>query len=162
MDLIPRKIIVSLIYFFALVGCFSSPDLPTPEKLGGKERTRIITGKQAAQVVNKMHGQSVATAANVIAEYGWEKKDFLYVTYYADQKEAEKAFDLMIKKMASAKKGPFFHLMPLGKYENKVYFTMGMGASHYIYSSGRYLLWFQTFQSYGDLLPQQLLEFYPV
>jgi hypothetical protein len=158
MDLIPRKIITSLIYFFALVGCFSSPDLLTPEKLGEKERTRIITGKQAAQVVNKMHGQSVTTAANVIAEYGWEKKDLLYVTYYADQKEAEKAFDLMIKKMASAKKG----LMPLGKYENKVYFTLGMGASHYIYLSGRYLLWFQTFQSFGDLLPQQLLEFYPV
>jgi hypothetical protein len=52
--------------------------------------------------------------------------------------------------------------MPLGKYENKVYFTLGMGASHYIYLSGRYLLWFQTFQSFGDLLPQQLLEFYPV
>jgi len=51
--------------------------LQTPEKIGEKERSRLITGEQAAQVVNKMHSRSVSTDANVIAEYGTEKKDFL-------------------------------------------------------------------------------------
>jgi len=153
---------VGFIIVIILLGCSSPVDISTPEKIGAKERIRVITGKQAARVVDKMHGRSVATDANVIAEYGRERKDLLYVSYYADQWQAKAAFDSMIEKMSAAKKGPFFHLMPLSKYENKVYFTLGMGASHYIYLSGRYLLWFQTFQSFGDKLPEELQKYYPV
>ena len=109
-----------------------------------------------------MHTQSVAADDNVIAEYGKEKKDFLYISYYADQNQAKKAFDLMIKKMAAAKKGPFFHLMPLNTFNKPVYLTLGMGARHFIYQSGNYLLWLQTDQSFDDKLPPRLLKLYPV
>ena len=68
----------------------------------------------------------------------------------------------MIEKMASAKQGPFFHLMPLPTYKNKAYFTLGMGARHYIFLSGNYLVWLQTFQSFGGELPPQLLNLYPL
>jgi hypothetical protein len=146
-----------------LVGCSNSAtQLPVPQKIGQNERTRIISGNQAANVINKMHSQSVAAEANVIVEYGKEKKDILYISYYEDQNRAGEAFDLMIEKMASAKDGPFFHLLPLAAYENKVYLTLGMGASHYLILSGRYLLWFQTYQSFGNRLPAVLLEHYPV
>lgn len=149
-----------LIIFF--LGCSDSSDLPTPEKIGIEERTRLITGRQAAQIVNKMHGTAVAGHNNVIAEYGRDKKDFLFVTYYTDQTEAQKAFRLMIEKMTAAKNSPFIQLSPLGKYQNKVYTTLGMGAIHYIYHSGNFLLWFQTYQSFGDELPAHLLELYPL
>ena len=145
-----------------ILGCSRSADLSTPERIGDKERVREITGKQAARVVDKMHGLSVATRANVIAEYGRDKKDLLFISRYSDQAEAHKAFDLMIEKMAAAKKGPFFHLMPLGQYANKVYMTLGMGAMHYIYVSGKSLLWLQTYQSFGDKLPDRLLKLYPL
>ena len=153
---------LSLIFFIFFLGCSNSIQLPTPEKIGHKERSRVISGKQAARVVNKMHSQSVAADANVIVEYGKEKKDILYISYYEDQDQAGKAFDLMIDKMVSAKNGRFFHLMPLPTYKNKVYFTLGMGARHYIFLSGNYLLWLQTFQSFGGQLPPQLLNLYPL
>jgi len=154
--------ILSLIFIIFYLGCSNSTQLPTPEKIGDKERIRVTSGKQAARVVNKMHGQTVAADANVIVEYGTEKKDLLYISYYRGQNEANDAFKLMIEKMASSQKGPFFHLMPLTAYKNKVYFTLGMGTGHYIFLSGKYLLWFQTYQSFGDRLPPQLLKFYPV
>jgi hypothetical protein len=110
-----------------------------------------------------MHGQSVATDGNVIAEYGeGEKKDLLYISRYADPKAAQEAFDLMIEKMAVAKKTPFSHLMAIAKYQKNAYMTLGMGAVHYIYQSGSFLLWFQTFQPFGTTLPPQLLAFYPI
>jgi hypothetical protein len=68
----------------------------------------------------------------------------------------------MIEKMAVARKGPFFHLMPLGRYDNKVYMALGLGASHYIYVSGKFLLWLQTYQSFKDKLPGRLVALYPV
>jgi len=145
-----------------LLGCSSSADIASPEGIGEKERIRVVDGNQAARIINKMHNQSVAADANVIAEYGKEKKDLLYISYYADQKQAKKAFDLMIEKMAAAKKGPVFHLMQLTTYTKPVYFTPGMGARHYIYQSGNYLLWLQTYQSFDDKLPPRLLKLYPV
>ena len=154
---------ISLIMIAFLVGCTNSTtELPAPQKIGQNERTRTISGNQAANIINKMHSQSVAADANAIVEYGKEKKDILYISYYEDQKQADKAFDLMIDKMDLAKQGPFFHLMPLPKYKNKAYFTLGMGASHYIFISSKYLLWFQTHQSFGDALPAQLLNLYPL
>ena len=155
--------LIGLVVSLILTGCTSAPDMPTPEKIGKKERQRVISGEQAAQVVNKMHGQSVAADENVIAEYGeGEKKDILYISRYADPAAALGAFDLMIEKMAAATKSPFFHLMPIGKYQEKAYMTLGMGAVHYIYQSGSILLWFQTFQSFGTTLPQKLLALYPI
>jgi len=145
-----------------LHGCSSSADIASPEGIGEKERIRVVDGNQAARIINRMHNQSVAADANVIAEYGKEKKDLLYISYYADQKQAKKAFDLMIEKMTVDKKAPFFHLMPLNTYTKPVYFTLGMGARHYIYQSGNYLLWLQTYQSFDNKLPPRLLKLYPV
>ena len=154
--------IIGLGFIILIFGCANPLNLPTPEKIGEKERVREISGNRAAQAVDKMHGRSVATHANVIAEYGRNPKDLLFISRYSDHTEAQKAFDLMIEKMAAAKKGPFFHLMPLGQYDNKVYMTLGMGAMHYIYVSGKCLLWLQTYQSFRDKLPGGLLELYPV
>jgi hypothetical protein len=162
MNLKSRLKIIGFGFIILILGCANPLNLPTPEKIGEKERVGEITGKRAAQVVDKMHGLSVATHANVIAEYGRDKKDLLFISEYSDQKEAHKAFDLMIEKMAATKKGPFFHLMPLGQYDNKVYMTLGMGAVHYIYLSGKSLLWLQTYQSFGNKLPHKLLELYPI
>jgi len=146
-----------------LIGCTDSKtQLPVPQKIGHNDHTRTISGKQAASIINKMHRQSVAADANAIVEYGKEKKDILYISYYKDQRQADKAFDLMIEKMAAAKQGPFFHLMPLPTFDNKVYFALGMGARHYIFVSGNYLLWLQTSQSFEGDLPPRLLKLYPL
>ena len=151
--------IVGLVIF----GCSSGAAIPTPDKIGERARLRVVSGKQAAQVVNRMHGRSVATDANVIAEYGnGQNNDILYISRYAEPEAAQKAFELMIVKMKGAKKSPFYHLRTIGKYQQKVYMTLGMGAVHYIYRSGSHLIWFQTYQPSGADLPPQLIDLYPL
>ncbi len=76
-----RLKILSSIFIIFCLGCSNSTQLPTPEKIGDKERIRVISGKQAARVVNKMHGQTLAADDNVIVEYGKEKKDLLYFSF---------------------------------------------------------------------------------
>jgi hypothetical protein len=70
MDLKSNQRIIDFIFIIILIGCSPASDLPTPAMIGEKERIRVIAGKQAVRVVDKLHGQSVATTANVIAEYG--------------------------------------------------------------------------------------------
>ena len=154
-----RNIVV--LFSLALLGCSAPSHLETPERMGEKERTKIISGKKAAQVVNGMHGLSVAPDASIIVEYGRGKKDVLYISRYRNRLEANKSLDLMVGKIAAAEKGPFFHLMQIRKYKNKVYMTFGMGALHYIYLSDNSILWFQSYQSFGTALPPQLLKMYP-
>ena len=154
-----RNIVV--LFSLSLFGCSAPSHLETPEKVGEKERTKIISGKKAARVVNKMHGLSVAPDASIIVEYGRGKKDVLFISRYRNRKDANDSLDLMVGKIAAAEKGPFFHLMQLRKYKNKVYMTFGMGASHYIYLSDNSILWFQSYQSFGTALPPQLLKMYP-
>lgn len=143
-------------------GCMGATDIRTPEKIGENQRVRVITGDRAAAIVNKLHSGEVAGDDNAIAEYGNDNKVILYITYYKDPKAAQKGFDAMIEKIRATPNSPFFHLMPLPKYQNKVYITLGMGGVHYIYVSGNFLLWLQTAQSFGTQLPVQLLELYPV
>ena len=61
MSLNKNLIVAGFIIAIYILGCSSSVDLSTPVKIGEKDRIRVISGKQAAQVVNKMHEQSVAT-----------------------------------------------------------------------------------------------------
>ncbi len=154
-----RNIVV--LFSLALLGCSAPSHLETPEKVGEKERTKIISGEKAAHVVNRMHGLSVAPDASVIVEYGQGKKDVLYISRYRNQDDANKILHLMVGKIASAEEGPFFHLMQIRKYKDKVYMTLGMGAIHYIYLSDNSILWFQSYQSFGTALPPQLLKLYP-
>ena len=158
----------SAFYFIVLLtaclfySCVKTPDIQTPEKMGTKDRTTITSGEEAIKVIDKLHGLSVAANANVIAEYGVDEKDVLYVSYYSDANDAQKYFVQMVEKMEKAEKGPFSHLMKLPDYEGDVYFTLGMGAIHYIYWSSNYILWLQTVQPFGRELPQELLKIYPI
>ena len=153
--------ILNVIVWVVVFGCSNTTEIQTPEKIGEKVRRNLITGAKATAVVNKLHGRTVATGGDVIAEYGREKKDLLYISDYGDGEKAKKSFHLMIEKMRAARGGPFTHLMPINKYNGNVYITIGMGSVHYIIWSGNYLLWLQTDQSFGTTLPPRLLTLYP-
>jgi len=153
---------LNLVAWIALFGCSNTAEIPTPEKIGTKERVNLISGAKATAVVNKLHGSAVATGGDVIAEYGRAKKDLLYISAYTEADEAQNAFDAMIKKMRAAKGGPFTHVVSIKKYSDNVYMALGMGAVHYIIWSKNHLLWLQTYQSFGTTLPPRLLAIYPV
>ena len=153
--------ILNVIVWVVVFGCSNTTEIQTPEKIGEKVRRNLITGAKAAAVVNKLHGRTVATGGDVIAEYGRGKKDLLYITCYADGEKSKKSFNLMIEKMRTATGGPFTHLMPINEYNGNVYMVMGMGYVHYIIWSGNYLLWLQTDQPFGTALPPRILALYP-
>ncbi len=147
---------------FILFACTSQPDLPSPEKLGELQRVKVNVGDEAAGNINQLHGLEVAPKSNAIVEYGEQDPDLLYISLFETSEEAGKTFEAMIEKMGQSESGIFQHLMPMRKYNEKVYMTLGMGAIHYIYSSGKYVLWLQTKQRFGMELPQELLNIYPL
>jgi hypothetical protein len=146
----------------AVIACMESVDSLVPNEIGEKARLRAISGEEAAQVIDKLHDLEVAATKNVIAYYDDKNEDILYLTWYESAEMAAEDLKTMIDKMSSNEDSPFYHLMPLSSYDDKVYMTIGMGAIHYIYLSGKRMLWYQTHQSFGMELPESLLSMYPV
>lgn len=143
-------------------GCSKKEGASTPEKIGEKKLTQVISGDEALKVIDKLHGLSVAPQENVIAEYGEDPKDLLYISWYEEEDQARDAFISMISKMMKSEKGPFSHIRALPDYEEKAFMSIGMGAIHYIYFSSHYILWLQTYQDIGRELPIELLSLYPI
>ncbi len=160
---IVKRILFLLILSSLLInGCQEQPEIDVPKNLGNFKLSNVILGEEASATINKLHGLSVAADKNIIAEYGEEKKDLLYISYYKETDKAEKLFRLMMDKMIQAKKSPFTHIQTIAAYNNQVYIVLGMGAYHYIYNTQNYILWLQTYQKFGRKLPSKLIELYPV
>jgi hypothetical protein len=151
--------LIALVIFS--IGCTKNEGITVPENIVDKAMTKLISGDEAVMVIDKLHGLSVAPEENIIAEYGDDPKDLLYISRYKTEDQASEMFKLMIQKMMEAEKGPFTHIRALPDYEEKVYMSIGMGAIHYIYHSAHYILWLQTYQEIGRELPDNLLELYP-
>ncbi len=146
----------------ALIGGCDTSDVKTPETIGEKKRTNIIVGSEAREAIDKLHGLNVATEENLIAEYGDEQKDLLYISIFENSEQAGRALELMTQKIAHSKSGPFFHVMRLKDYNGDAFITLGMGATHYIFQSERSLIWYQTYQNLGPKIPEVLVKIYPV
>ncbi len=119
-------------------------------------------GEDAIKDIDKLHGLAVAAQNNVIAEYGEDERDLLYLSFYQNKIDADNAFFEMVKKIAHSKKGPFSHLMPIAGSGRNAFFLMGMGAAHYVFLSGHHIIWLQTYQSFDLEIPVSLSELYPV
>jgi len=155
-------LLVLIIAIFYGYSCTKHDSINTPEKISEKKMTKLISGDEAVKVIDKLHGLSVAPQENVIAEYGEDPKDLLYISWYNDENQAREAFIQMIDKMMKAEGGPFSHIRALPNYGEKVFMSIGMGAIHYIYCSSNYILWLQTYQDIGRELPDELLSMYPI
>jgi hypothetical protein len=144
------------------VGCSGKKEIPVPETIVDKKMTKLIYGEEAINVIDELHGLDVATEENIIAQYGENPKDLLYISRYDTKDQARESLQLMITKMIETDEGPFTHIRTLPDYEDNVYISIGMGAIHYIYRSTKYILWLQTYQEIGRELPNELIKLYPV
>jgi len=156
------KLLIMFIIFIQDLGCYQNEEISVPEMIHEKKLTKLISGDEALKEIDKLHGLTVAPAKNIIAEYGGDPKDLLYVSWYKEEDQARDAFISMISKMMKSEKGPFSHVRALPDYEEKVFMSIGMGAIHYIYYSSHYILWLQTYQDIGRELPDELLSIYPI
>jgi hypothetical protein len=130
--------------------------------VGNKAKSRVLSGEESVIEINKLHGLAVAAQSNVIAEYGEGQVDLLYISFYQQPDSAGVAFSEMIKKIAHNDKGPFSHLIKLNEQGENAFFMIGIGASHYVFLSGQYIIWLQTYQSFGKKIPGTILDLYPL
>lgn len=130
-----------------------------PQKLGDLSLARIIQGKAAAAIINKMHGKTLDECKNYIAYYGSHtSKNILYISVYESAENAKANLMNMAMKLAGGS-AVFSPLTYSGMGHNVHFETEGMGLKHYFYRTDNILFWWQVEPDKAKVTYKDLLEF---
>ena len=138
---------------------------PTPEKLqeldsllpksiGEWQQIELITGTEALEKINHLHGKNITVEAGAIGSYQAVGKGPAMVWISRSKTPAltlEQA-EVMADKMVNNPRSPFHDLETLNINKIKVYKFLGMGQVHYIFCRERLAYWISSPPADGEKL----------
>lgn len=142
--------------------CKSKPDSLDslfPETIDGLKRVQLITGIQAVEEINKLHGREIRIIEGGIGTYRTNNVPQAMVWISRSKKEdlARHQTEVMIKKMLSAPHSPFHHLAQCELQGINIYQFQGMGQIHYIFCWDDLVFWISAVAHQGDAILQAFL-----
>ncbi len=149
--------------FFLLIAIFltscSISNEYLPEEFIGLRLTKKVTGKEARNFVNKLHGKTVTETENEIGYYsGNAGRALIYTSHYQKPESAEKYFGKMTKKI-SLGKSAFVSSEFIDVNGKKIFRTFGMGRSHYIFTYNKGLFWITVDTNLGIKFVREYLSY---
>ena len=133
--------LAAIIVFAAPFAALAGPGEYLPAYIYGMEQKKVISGKEASRIINRMHQGDVATNFNYIAEYMSEAGSATYyLSIYAHPEQAVKAMEDMARVMKEEGHG-FSHFMQRVQNGNVFYMALGQGQAHYFFARNVELVW---------------------
>jgi len=137
-----RKRIIFILFSFFLLGCNQSPSPVFQEEIRGLKLVQLITGKDALNAINELHGKKINVASGMVAFYQGEgEKATVWVSESFSTDDAIQQTEIMIEKMRSSKRSPFSDYKEIGLDGVKIYSFKGMGQEHYIFRISKSVYW---------------------
>jgi len=136
-----RKRIIFILFSF-LLGCNQSPLPVFQEEIGELKLLQLITGKDALQAINQLHGKKINVASGMVAFYQGEgEKATVWVSESFSTDDAVLQTEIMIEKMRSSKRSPFSGYKEIEQNGVNIYSFKGMGQEHYIFRIRKSIYW---------------------
>lgn len=116
-----------------------------PEHVGDLRRVELLTGQQAQDAVDKLHGKPLPAEASVVARYDGDGENGrpaeVWVSRVSSEKEARRQTGQMVHLMFENPHSPFKNPKRLTVNEVAVYRFEGMGKAHLIWFSQDLVYW---------------------
>lgn len=129
-----------------------------PENIFGMELKEIISGEEAARIINRMHQGNVATHSDYIAEYRGEPGSATYyLSLYENPQQARQAMDDMARIMKKEGHG-FSHLMHRKHSNIEFYMALGQGQAHYFFARDIELVWLAVDTEIAEQAIMEILQ----
>ncbi len=131
-----------------------------PESIGEWHQLKLISGSQALEKINHLHGKNIIVEAGAICIYQAAGKAQAMVwisrrkTYSLNPEQAE----VMAEKMVNNPRSPFHNPETMSIKETKVYKFLGMGQVHYIFCRECLAYWISSPPADGKKLLLYFLE----
>ena len=136
--------LAAAIVFACPSAVLAGPGEYLPAYIYGMEQKKVISGKEASRIINRMHRGDVATNFDYIAEYRSEAGSATYyLSIYTHPEQAVKAMEDMARIMQEEEHG-FSHLMQRFLNGNVFYMALGQGQAHYFFARDVELVWLEV------------------
>ncbi|MDY7001106.1 MAG: hypothetical protein SVS15_04910 [Thermodesulfobacteriota bacterium] len=141
------------IFVFAFA-CNEKPRALTslfPETIEGLRRVQLITGQEALDKIDKLHGKKIVVEEGAIGVYqaGPGRPVMVWISRAKTADVAAEQTEVMVQKMVASPNSPF-HDPSQGRSEGViVYRFLGMGQVHYIFCRDDLAYWISASSAYA-------------
>ncbi len=112
-----------------------------PKTLSQLHLIKLIQGKEAIEMVNRLHQKQIDIQKAWIAYYKSDRKEAtIWISEALSTQQAKNQLNKMIEKMIGNRKGPFYDFKKI----NEVYTFSGLGQKHGVFCKGKFVFWIST------------------
>lgn len=157
---IKRSFLLLLLLFSLLVAC--SPETEAvqnlnsllPERIDAWQRIQLITGSEALEQINTLHGKTITVEAGVIGSYQktGNRPAMVWISRSKTPALTRQQTEIMADKMVSNPHSPFHDPTTMQINDIKVYKFLGMGQVHYIFCREKLAYWISSPPADGEKL----------
>ena len=146
---------------WAVIGAAeSNPEaVALPQQIAGLEQTRYITGAQAAEQFDQLHGKQFPITSGAVGIYG-DDQITLWAAGAPLNIMAAQLINAMHSKISEGR-SPFSETGSLQYYGRTVLELDGMGQRHYYFQSKNLVVWLAAEPALADKALQEALEVFP-
>ncbi len=118
-----------------------------PEQVGEMKRVQLLTGTEAQDEVDKLHGKALPAEASVVARYSTPadiasgRPAEVWVSRVSSEREARRQTGDMVHKMYENPRSPFKNPKRTDHAGNAIYRFEGMGQAHLVWFKGDLVYW---------------------
>lgn len=141
----------------ALAACspVKKPEDAMPDTLAGMERVRLVTGQEAIDRVNDLHGKPLEIEKCAIGMYGGnDRPAVVWISSPKKPADARGQAMSMIESMQN-KAGPFKGPEKLTSHGIDIYKFTGMGQEYFVFTKEGLAFWISTPPDYGTKALQE-------
>ncbi len=154
------KICLAVLVAVLLLGCGGQKTGPVeldtlfPAAIGSWQRITLITGAEALEKINQLHGKSITVETGAIGTYqeAGKRPAMVWISRSKTEALTRKQAEVMADKMVENPRSPFHDPETLSIKKIKVYKFLGMGQVHYIFCRERLAYWISAPPADGEEL----------
>ena len=157
---ITAKKCLTVLVAVLLLGCGGQKTGPVeldtlfPAAIGSWQRVQLVTGAEALEKINQLHGKSITVEAGAIGTYqmAGKRPAMVWISRSKTVDLTREQAEVMADKMVSNPRSPFHDPGTLNINKIKVYKFLGMGQIHYIFCRERLAYWISAPPADGEKL----------
>ena len=156
---------ISLLLFVLLSACIQQDkqqDLKSllPKSIGEWQQVKLVTGTEALEQINSLHGKDIIVEAGAIGTYqvAGKRPAMIWISRSKTADMTREQAEVMADKMVSNPRSPFHDPETFISNKIKVYKFLGMGQVHYIFCQERLGYWISAPPEDGEKLLQYFVK----
>lgn len=133
---------------------------PLPDSISGLELSASASGREAVEIINRLHGQGFSLTSAAVGTYGSAGEIQLWVSGAGTKWFARRLVSDMGESIAETDT-PFTPLGERNAAGRPVFELKGLGKRHFYFQSGSLLVWMAVAEGLAEDALSDCLEVYP-